>query len=99
MKTRSLRSLVLLTGGVFLFGLVILLGTVIIQFKKLDQFSVYQSQQTQTMQLALDIKYHVVQIQQFLTDASLVHDEDPVKEARENLAETELTFVLSNFRK
>ncbi|MCM2281875.1 MAG: methyl-accepting chemotaxis protein [Bdellovibrionaceae bacterium] len=36
-----------------------------------------------------DAKYHVVQIQQFLTDASLTQNQDSIEEARQNLAEFE----------
>lgn len=33
------------------------------------------------------IQINIVQVQQFLTDASLTHEDDPVKEAKDNLAE------------
>lgn len=73
----------------FVAGLMVLLSLVVLQFQQLGDLAEQEEKLTTSMRTALDIKVNVVQIQQFLTDASLVHDEDPVREANENYLSAE----------
>ena len=45
-----------------------------------------QTSEVEAMRLLKDMRYHVVQIQQFLTDVSATHDDGGYDEAREHLA-------------
>lgn len=47
----------------------------------------------QANNLALDVKFHVVQIQQFLTDVSLTGDLEGINEANEHLKQLNLSIV------
>lgn len=44
-----------------------------------------EQEMVKTMLILKDVRYHIVQIQQFLTDASATGEEDPFGEAKENL--------------
>lgn len=82
MKLNTLFKLMLATS---LIGLTFLVVNSLFQIKKIESDTQKEKTLTLASKAALNARYHTVQIQQFLTDASLMKDVDGVKEGKENL--------------
>ena len=82
-----------LTLKQILLGIVLMLGSVCIvthwldrrNFDEIDDAIKFTQNATEAVKSLKDARFHVVQIQQFLTDVSATHNEDGYGEASENL--------------
>ena len=85
MKSLSIKRLLLISA--LLIGL--LMGTLLVtnqlQLNAADRHAEHQAMVVESMMAIKDARYHVVQIQQFLTDVSATGDVGPFADAEENL--------------
>lgn len=85
MFPRSLRGIFLTTSGLIVCSLAMSSVLVLYEVRQVEKASLLSIQAEEAAKEILRSKFYTVQIQQFYTDASLVHDEDGVKEAKTNL--------------
>lgn len=88
-RSIRLNKLLINMGGLIL-TLVFSIGLItIVSISKIQKSQLQSSTDTSIEIKSLKSKYHVVQIQQYLTDAALTGESDSIKEAKDNLAELE----------
>ena len=90
----SLKKLFALCAFVSIAMLGGLILEVLYESRQMDHFYRASVRTEEATRAALQAKYHIVQVQQFLTDASLTGEMDSVKDAKENLQE--LDHVLTH---
>ena len=84
MKNVKIKTLFLLTGSVVLLLSIAMPLFIKAEFNQLDQMISQQTRMQQAVDLIADTRFHVVQIQQFLTDVAATHNRDGLKEANDN---------------
>ena len=78
------RNAILKIIGLTTLALIFLSSTIgIMGFLQMNKISTKSLADENLIRLE-QIQINIVQVQQFLTDASLTHEEDPVKEAKDN---------------
>lgn len=83
----TMKKQIYTSSFVILALVMCMIAFIIIKEHEIQKTIIILSESEKAARISNQIKFNTVQIQQFLTDASLVHDEESVKEAQNNLNE------------
>lgn len=85
----TLKKHLSLSAGILIVTVMTIAGITVFFLNSLNQLSTESSRDIVIRSQALDAKYHIVQIQQFLTDASVTGDRDGINNAQNELTSLE----------